>query len=95
MKKRIIIGITTSIVITTSITLVAVNIGEITIFKQEITNIINSRERNDRQRERPERPETNRNRRPLETQIAENIEVVQDTTQNEEEEIFTKAEEEE
>ena len=93
MKKEIIIGITTSIVITTSITLVAVNIGEITIFKQEITNIINSRGRNDRQRERPERSETNKNRRASGTQIAENIKAEQDTTENEVE-IFAEAEEE-
>jgi hypothetical protein len=82
--KKLIIGITTSIAVTTSITLFAVNIGEISIFTQNITyNITNSRGEN-RQKDRDRKPETDKNRRPK-NQTNEIEKAERDTTENEEE----------
>jgi len=82
MKKEVIIGITTSIAVSVSVTLLVVNVEEISFFKQEITNnVINSRGDGNRQKDRNKYNETDRNRKPK-TQADEVIKTEQDTTQD-------------
>lgn len=82
MKRsiKIIISVAASIAFTVSVTLLVVNVDEVILFKQEITNnITNSRGNANRQKDRTKYAETNKNRKSKST-IDKSLKSEQDTT---------------